>query len=102
VFGAFILVLALFFVGVWLLRNWQRLALQRGAAPKLHILEVKSLGNRHTLYVVGYEQQRMLIGASVSGLSLISPLPPSDSAEPPAPNPGVTFMDALQKALNRK
>ena len=45
----------LFLGGVWLFRNWQRLVIQRGRAPKLNVLEIRSLGGRQALYVVGYE-----------------------------------------------
>ena len=56
VFGALALVLAIFLGGVWLFRNWQRLVIQGGRAPRLNVLEVRSLGGRHVLYVVGYQQ----------------------------------------------
>src|SRR5262245_9393264 len=39
VFGALVLVLGLFLAGVWLFRNWQRLALRRGQSSQLQILE---------------------------------------------------------------
>ena len=32
--GALALVIGLFLAGVWLFKNWQRLALRRGAAPQ--------------------------------------------------------------------
>src|SRR5205085_5100996 len=43
VFGSLILVLSLFLGGVWLFRNWQRVAVYKGRQPQLNILEVKSL-----------------------------------------------------------
>ncbi|HZM01867.1 MAG TPA: hypothetical protein VFC44_02490, partial [Candidatus Saccharimonadales bacterium] len=67
VFGALILVIALFLGGVWLFRNWQRLAIQKGGGAKLNLIEVKSLGQRQALYVVGYQQQRMLLASSPAG-----------------------------------
>ena len=79
VVGALVLVLALFLAGVWLLRNWQRLVLQRGRAPRLQVLEARSLGGRHALYVVGYEQERFLIASSPSGMNLLSHLQPADT-----------------------
>src|SRR5580658_4760025 len=54
VMGALALVIGLFLGGVWLFKNWQRLAVQRGRAPKLNILETRSLGGRHAIFVVGY------------------------------------------------
>jgi flagellar biogenesis protein FliO len=101
VVGAMALVLALFLAGVWLYRNWQRLAMRQGAAPKLSVLEFKSLGQRQAIYVVGYEQQRMLIGASTQGLTLLSHLPAADEA-PPQDAPKLSFADAFQQVLARK
>src|SRR5688572_10062549 len=42
VFGALMLVLGLFLGGVWLLKNWQRLAIQRGRPSQLQIVEMKA------------------------------------------------------------
>ena len=81
VFSALVLVIALFLGGVWLFRNWQRLVVQRGQAPRLNILESRPLGNRHGLHVIGYEQQRLLIASSPSGVTLISQLPAADAPE---------------------
>lgn len=101
VIGAFAVVMALFFAGVWLFKNWQRVAVHKGRAPELNVLEVKSLGNKHALYVIGYDRQRMLVASSPAGMNLIAQLPEADANEPAAP---VTpsFGDALQKVLNRK
>jgi flagellar biogenesis protein FliO len=75
--GALAVVMAVFFGGLWLFRNWQRFLLPKGPSPKLNVLEVKSLGQRHALYIIGYEQQRMLLAASPSGLSMLTQLPPA-------------------------
>ena len=102
VMGALALVIGLFLGGVWVFKNWQRLAIQRGRAPKLSVLECRSLGGRHAIYVIGYEQQRFLISSSPSGVNLLSHLPASGEttqAESPA-NP--TFMQALGQALKGK
>ncbi|MBI3876011.1 MAG: flagellar biosynthetic protein FliO [Verrucomicrobia bacterium] len=104
VFGALAFVLALFLGGVWLWRNWQRLAVKRGREPKLNVLEVKSLGQRHTLFVVGYEQQRLLLSASPTGVTLLSHLPVAgegdEKSEPVVAT--ANFADALRGALARK
>jgi flagellar biogenesis protein FliO len=105
-FAALAIVLAVFFGGVWLYRNGQRLAWRRTGSPRLNILESRTLGNRYALYVVGYEQQRFLVGSSPAGLGLISPLPPA--AEPPAgaaspalvPEP-MSFAGCLRQVLKR-
>ncbi len=103
VFGALLLVLALFFAGVWLFKNWQRLAArQNGATPKLNVLEVKSLGNRHALYVIGYDRRRMLVASSPTGMTLLSPLPEASEEEARAATANPAFADSLRKALGRK
>lgn len=101
VLGGLVFVLALFLGGVWLVRNWQRAATQRGAAPKLNLLEVKSIGQRNTLYVVGYEQQRVLLASSATGVTLISHLPNASAGEIVNPAPP-SFAEALQQVLGRK
>jgi len=104
VFGALALVLGLFLGGAWLFRNWQRLVLQRGRAPKLSLLEVRPLGQRHALYVVSYEDQRFLLSSSPGGVNLLSHLPPAGPATeatlPPALAP-VSFGRVLQQVLSR-
>jgi flagellar biogenesis protein FliO len=103
VLGALAIVLAVFFGGVWLFRNWQRTVSAKGQMPKLNILETKSLGQRHALYVVGYEQQRLLIAASPAGVTMLTPLPAAvanATEETPASKPG--FGDVLRQALQRK
>jgi flagellar biogenesis protein FliO len=102
--GALALVLAIFFGGIWLFRNGQRLAWRKTGEPRLAILESRPLGNRFALYVVGYDQQRMLIGSSPAGISLLSQLPPSAEAqtEPIAPPKGASFTQCLQQVLRQK
>jgi flagellar biogenesis protein FliO len=100
--GALILVIALFFAGVWLFKNWRRFLNQKGRAPKLNILEVKSLGQRQAIYVVAYEQQRMLLASSPAGVSLVSHLPPAGEDEA-APAPAtINFAAILQDTLGRQ
>ena len=101
VLGGLVFVLALFFGGVWLVRNWQRVVVQRGQAPKLHVLEVKSLGQRNALYVIGYEQQRLLLSSSPTGVTLLSHLPNAEAGEATNPTPP-NFAEALQQVLTRK
>jgi flagellar biogenesis protein FliO len=103
--GALALVIGIFFGGVWIVKNWQRLALQQGRGPKLQVLETRSLGGRHAVYVLGYEQQRFLISASPSGVSLLSHLPAvteSDSAVGAANVSKPTFTQTLAQMLKPK
>jgi flagellar biogenesis protein FliO len=97
------LVLGLFLAGVWLFRNWQRLTVRRGQPAQLQILEMKALGGKHLLYVVGYQQQRLLLASSPAGVTLVSHLP---AAEPVELEPGRiaarNFVEVLQQAVQAK
>jgi flagellar biogenesis protein FliO len=100
--AALVIVLSLFFGGVWLYRRTQRLAWRKNGLPKLAILESRPLGNHYALYVVGYEQQRLLIGSSPAGLSLLSQLPAADAGPQEAVAPPiqpVSFSQCLQQLL---
>ena len=104
VFGAFTLVIGIFLGGVWLYRNWQRLALQRGRAPRLNILETRSLGGRQALFVVGYESERFLISSSPAGVNLLSHLPGAAAEGDPEMKPASapSFAQALAQVLKGK
>lgn len=102
VFGALVLVIAIFLGGVWLFRNWQRFVLRKGGAPRLSVIEVRPLGQRQSLYVVGYDQQRMLLASSPGGVTLVSHLPAAEGEESPVPAPQSSFVEALQQVLQRK
>jgi flagellar biogenesis protein FliO len=103
VFGALALVIGIFLGGIWLYKNWQRLAVQRGLAPKLNILETRSLGGRHAIYVVGYEQERFLISSSPGGVNFLSHLPNAGETEPNAQNsPAPSFGQTLTQAIKGK
>lgn len=101
--GALCMVLALFFGAAWLFRNWTRINAARGTSRKLQVLEGKSLGARQSIFVVGYEQQRFLIGSTAQGLVLLSHLPEGEaSTGTPPPNAPVPFAEAFMQALGRK
>jgi flagellar biogenesis protein FliO len=105
VFGALLLVIGIFLGGIWLFKNWQRLAVQRGRAPKLNVLETRSLGGRHAIYVVGYNQERFLISSSPGGVNLLSHLPTATEGEPDATaknSPAPSFAQALTQVLKGK
>jgi flagellar biogenesis protein FliO len=105
VMGALALVIGIFLGGVWLFKNWQRLAVQRGRTPKLSIFESRSLGGRHAIYVVGYEQERFLISSSPGSVNLLSHLPAATENETniAAGNPSPpTFTQALAHVLKAK
>lgn len=97
-------VLALFFGGVWLFKNWQRVSRVRRKS-KLNVFEARSLGPRQALYVVGYNQQRFLVAASQAGISLISALPEAAQdadLTPVVTNGAPSFAQVLQNVLGRK
>lgn len=103
VMGALALVLGLFLGGVWMFRNWQQLAWRRGRQPKLNVLEVRQLGGRQSLYVVGYEQGRFLVATSPAGVTLLTHLPDAaaDEAEVVGPQ-APAFAATLAQILKRK
>ena len=97
-------VLALFFGGVWLFKNWQRVSRVKSKS-KLNVFEARSLGPRQALYVVGYNEQRFLVAASQAGISLISALPEAAQEADTAPavtNGASAFAQVLQNVLGRK
>lgn len=110
VLGALVLVISLFLGGVWLFRNWQRFAVRKGRAPRLNVLEVKSLGQRQAIYVVGYQQQRILLASSPAGITLLTHLPEEEEAKTAAatatasaaPATRMSFAEAFQQVLSRK
>jgi flagellar biogenesis protein FliO len=106
VIGALALVLGIFFGGVWLFRNWQRLTLQRGRTPKLNVIETRPLGGKHALYVIGYEQERFLLASSPTGVNLLSHLPAATETDASAPatetSASPSFAQALTKVLKGK
>lgn len=100
--GAFIFVIALFFVAVWAMRNSQRFLTRKTGAAKLNVLEMRSLGNRNALYVIGYEQQRFLVSSSTTGVQLVAHLPQAEAAADTATPAPVSFGEALTQVLGRK
>ena len=99
--GALCLVFSLLFGGVWIYRNSARFAPGRASA-KLKVLESRSLGHRHSIFVVAYENQRLLLSTSPTGVTMLSHLPEStiDEAEmeitpAPTPNFSTAFLQAL-------
>lgn len=91
VFGALALVLALFVAGAWLFRHGAGLSRGRARSARLRVLEMRPLGSRHALFVVGYDEQRMLVASSPAGITLLDRLPAEPSAgDVPLSPPTVT------------
>ena len=100
--GSLAIVIALFFAGAWIFRNSHRFSRAANQQRKLQVLEARSLGPRQAVYVVAYEQQRLLIGSSSQGLSLLTQLP-DGAAQPDGERiVPVSFGEALMQALGRK
>ena len=105
VIGALALVIGLFLGGVWLFRNWQRVGGVRGRAPKLNVLETRSLGGRHAIYVIGYDRERFLIASSPGGVNLLSHLATATEEEANTSaqvSPAPSFAQALTQVLKGK
>ncbi len=103
VLGALALVLGLFLGGAWFLRNGRRLALSRGKAARLRVLESRSLGGRHGVFVVGYDEQRFLLASSPAGIQLLSHLPSNSLEEQEASGnaAAIPFAQTLARILKR-
>lgn len=100
--GAFAFVVALFLGGVWLYKNWQRFAVKKGRGARLCLIEARSLGQRQAIYVVGYQQQRMLIASSPAGVTFLSHLPSAEDGEQETAPANPSFTEALQHVLSRR
>lgn len=103
--GALCLVFSLLFGGAWVYRNSSRFAPRRGRAAKLKVLESRSLGHRHSIFVVGYDNQRLLLSTSPTGVTMLTHLPEAsgeeveaEAAQPPLPNFSTAFLQALTAA----
>ena len=73
--GMLLLVLGVFGAFAWAVKRWKLLPQLRGGQKHLQILEVRSLGQRNSLFVVEYRGRRLLIGSGNSGPRLLSALP---------------------------
>jgi flagellar biogenesis protein FliO len=94
--GYVVLVGCLVFFSYYFLKHGLPLYRARNSGEKkLHVLEMKSLGNRQFLLVVGYEDQRLLLGVTPGKIDYLCPL---DSAQ--ALNPDFSAM--LAKTTNQQ
>lgn len=102
--GGMCVVLGLFLGGVWLMKRTPQLLRKGGDTRKLQVLEARSLGPRQVVYVVGYEQQRMLLATTPNGIQLLTHLPaaePTPPGEVPPTPSKPTFAEALMQAVRR-
>lgn len=99
--GGFALIGALLFAFAWFARRGVFPGLKGGGNARLKVVEARSLGQRHALYVVGYGSQRLLVASSPGGVSLLTHLPearPGEEADVPATP---TFAEALMQAVGK-
>jgi flagellar biogenesis protein FliO len=100
--GAFVLVVSIALGAVWLLRNGARFAPRSRVDRTLKVLEMRMLGGRQSLVVVGYEDQRMLLATSPAGVSFLCRLPAAAGIQAAGePDLAPTFMDALSTAVGQ-
>ena len=100
--GAFALVIALFIGLVWAWKRWSMDPSARGRTRRLQVIESRSIGNRQSVIVVGYENERLLLGSSPQGVCLLTRLPESLDEAPestPTAANGTRFVDALSAVL---
>ena len=107
--GAFTLVLGAGFTVLWFVRRGVRFGPRSaGANRRLNVLEVRMLGNRQSLFVIGYDNQRMLLASTPTGINFLTNLLSLQEEESPQTSPAPvpaflpSFADALQHALGRK
>lgn len=96
VLGALMLVIGLFIGGAFLFTRTRQFGFNRGVTPRLKVLESRSLGGRHALFVVAYETETLLVSSSPAGISLLTHLPAP--AQPDAP-PASSFTNTLAQKL---
>ncbi len=101
VVGALAFVLALLFGGMWLARHWRRFLPGPSRVPDLRVLECRALGGRQAVWLVAYRRQRLLLGSSTQGVSLLAQLPEVETDDA-APDGTPDFAIAFQNLLQRK
>ncbi len=81
--GYMVLVGCLAFFSYYFLKHGLPLYRNRNSGEKkLAVLEMKSLGNRQFLLVVGYEDQRLLLGVTPGKIDYLCPLDSAQSIPP--------------------
>ena len=105
-FGALLLVVALFLGGAWLFKRSKYFHLVKPAESHLNVAETKNLAARHNLHVITYGHQRFLIADSPSGTQFLTQLeqPPSEEAKSDDSETGDhsegTFAEKLKMVLD--
>ena len=100
--GSVIFVIALFLGAIWLFKNWRRMTVHGGPVENLRVLEVKSLGPRNAVYVIGYQRERLLLSSGPTGVAFVAHLPEADPSESVHAPATISFGQALVQALSHK
>ena len=100
-FGALLLVVALFLGGAWFFKRSKFFSMVKPVEAHLKIAESKNLAARHSLHVVTYGRQRFLIADSPVGTQFLAQLdePPADETNPDADNSGDTGEGSFAEKL---
>jgi flagellar biogenesis protein FliO len=100
--GGLFVVIAVLMSGAWAFKNRERFVGARTRESKLKVLETRSLGSRHSICVVAYDQQRILLSTSPTGVTMLTHLPEAslEELEAEANAPALpTFSEAFVQAL---
>ncbi|MBR89719.1 MAG: hypothetical protein CMO66_00380 [Verrucomicrobiales bacterium] len=101
-FGALLLVVALFLGGAWFFKRSSLFNFVRPAEAHLKVAESKTLATRHNLHVITYGNQRFLIADSPAGTQFLTALdePPVEESSTGEPgNSANSFADKLKLAI---
>ena len=100
--GGLFVVISVLMIGAWAFRNRERFVGNRIRESKLRVLESRSLGARHSICVVAYDHQRILLSTSPTGVSMLTHLPDAslEEIQAEAKSPALpTFSEAFMQAL---
>jgi flagellar biogenesis protein FliO len=100
--GGLCVVVSLAMIAAWAFKNRERFLTGKIRESKLKVLESRSLGARHSICVVAYDNQRLLLSSSPTGVTMLTHLPDATNEEtaaqaqaPTLPSFSEAFMHAL-------
>jgi len=100
-FGALLLVVALFLGGAWIFKRTKLFNMVSAKQANLQIVESKSLGSRHSLHVVTYGNQRFMISDTPAGTQFLTSLdePPAETEPDTTGKTDSSFADKLKTVI---
>ena len=100
-FGALLLVVALFLGGAWFFKRTKLFNLVSAKQANLQIVESKSLGSRHSLHVITYGNQRFMISDTPAGTQFLTSLdePPVGTESDATDKADSSFADKLKTVI---